>query len=358
MHAFPVPSGAELLARTLRGLERIAAAEVTQRLGPCSIELGHREVRFQVPRLTREILDLGTADDAFLVLYDGPPIGHRRADLAQLGRASAAVDLADTGARLAPIRRVASGAFDVSASFLGRRNYSRYDVEDRIGDALRAASGWRYLARRSGLPARTDLSLRVHLTTERTTVAVRISARPLHRRAYRVASRPGALHPPLARALALLAAPSPCRVLLDPFCGTGTIPIEARLASRTVRSVGMDIDPAAIAAARANSAAASVAVTLSTADASRLPLAEDSVDAVATNPPWGTRVRPAGAVSAGLTPFWPELARVLQPSGRVAVLGAPSLRLPADWAIRERVSVRVSGALADLVVLARESEGE
>ena len=76
-------------------------------------------------------------------------------------------------------------------------------------------------------PARGDLSLRVHVVDSEATVAVRIAAAPLHRRAYRVASRPGALHPPLARALALLAGLRSGLSLVDPFCGTGTIPIEA-----------------------------------------------------------------------------------------------------------------------------------
>src|SRR5207247_1463979 len=54
-----------ILARTLRGLEWIGAAEVQARLGPPRIEHGHRELRFSVPELTEEVTTLGTGDDVF-----------------------------------------------------------------------------------------------------------------------------------------------------------------------------------------------------------------------------------------------------------------------------------------------------
>lgn len=342
-----------LLVRTVRGIEPLVAAEVSARFRVGELELGHREIRFRIAQLTRDIVHLGTADDAFLVLDEGPPVGHHRADLVQVRQAAAEIDLTKTSTRLAPIRTVATRSFDVSASFLGRRNYSRYDIEDAIGETLQAHTGWRYHSRRTGASVPGGLSLRVHLTQERTTLAVRVAAQPLHRRPYRIASRPGALHPPLARALALLAAPTGRGVLLDPFCGTGTIPIEAQLAHPHLHSLGVDIDAAAIGAARRNATAARTRVALLVADAGRLPVPDEAVDAVATNLPWGVRTRPAGTLRRGLDRLWAELARVLVLNGRLVLLASPPLPIPAPFEVTQRTRVRVSGAIAEIITLTR-----
>lgn len=251
--------------------------------------------------------------------------------------------------------------FDISASFLGRRNYNRYAIEDALGNPLAARSGWSYFSRAEGkLPPHTGLSLRIHLADSRATVAVRIGPHPLHRRPYRVSTRPGSLHPPVARALALLAGLRPAHRLVDPFCGAGTIPIEAELACRDVHAAGFDVDDGAVASARANGAAAGVRASFLRADATALPLHDAAVDRVATNPPWGSAAAPAGALASAPGLAWRELARVMKPDGRSVVL------LPPDTQTAERAGlvvtltnrIRVAGALADACVLTpRGGEG-
>ena len=320
-----------ILARTLRGLEWIAAAEVQATLAPPRIEHGHRELRFSVPELTDTPTALGTVDDVFLVAATLDGIERRRESLQRL--ATAELDL---GAYAALLGRAERKTFDVVGSFVGKRNYNRFEIEDAVGSALAAASGWTYLSRSGGEAARGDLSLRVHVVDSEATVAVRIAAAPLHRRAYRVASRPGALHPPLARALALLAGLRSGLSLVDPFCGTGTIPIEAKLACPELNASGSDLDPDAVEAARRNAEAAGVDLELAVRDASDLPAA----DRVATNPPWESAVRIAGR---GTLP--------LESVERAVVLAPPERKL-------ERVAletrVRVSGAIAAIHVIADE----
>jgi tRNA (guanine6-N2)-methyltransferase len=91
---------------------------------------------------------------------------------------------------------------------------------------------------------------------------------------------PGSLHPPLARALALLAGTA----FADPFCGAGTIPIEGALGG--LAAAGSDIDPRSVAVASRNAEAAGVGVAFSVTDAGAL----HEVDCVVTNPPWGRAV--------------------------------------------------------------------
>jgi tRNA (guanine6-N2)-methyltransferase len=318
-----------ILARTLRGLEWVAAAEVQASLSPPRIEHGHRELRFSVPELS-PLLSLGTVDDVFLVVTSLDGLGRARESLQRLARAE--VDL-DALAEL--LGRRGEQTFDVVASFVGKRNYSRFEIEDGLGSALGEASGWTYLSRSAGEPARGALSLRVHIVDSVGTIAVRVAEVPLHRRAYRVASRPGALHPPLARALALLVGLRPALTLVDPFCGTGTIPIEAKLACPELRAGASDLDRAAVEAARRNAAAAGVHLELAVRDAAHLPQS----DRIATNPPWGSAVRRHGHVRLELD------------AERAVVLAPPEEKLGAV-VLEHRV--RVSGAVAAINVVAAE----
>ncbi|HUH01545.1 MAG TPA: DNA methyltransferase [Kofleriaceae bacterium] len=59
---------------------------------------------------------------------------------------------------------------------------------------------------------------------------------------------PARMHPTTARALLGVVA-GPDRVLLDPFCGSGTVLVEAR--RQGARAIGVDLNPLAIAIARA-----------------------------------------------------------------------------------------------------------
>ena len=85
--------------------------------------------------------------------------------------------------------------------------------------------------------------MRVAVRDGAVAAALRIAARPLHRRDWKLDTGPGTLHPPMAAALARLASPEPGRTVLDPFCGDGTIAIETALAFPEVRVVAHDLDP-------------------------------------------------------------------------------------------------------------------
>jgi 23S rRNA G2445 N2-methylase RlmL len=294
----------ELLARTLRGIEDVAAGEI-RALGGTDIALAHREVRFCAA--PRTALRLRTVDDVFAVLVDAPPIGPHRTDLRTLAALAAELDV--------------DGTSTVTASFLGRRTYSRFEIEETVTRALPGGGG-------------PPVALRVHLTQERTTIAVRLAAAPLHRRDYRIASRPGALHPPLAAALVRLAEAPRGTVLVDPFCGTGTIAIEAKLARPDVHVVARDADPAAVRAAAANAAAAGVALELGVARAEELRRG----GLVVTNPPWGRAHR---------------LASGWSPAARAVLLLEAGLEPPRGLDVRERRWVRVAGRAAHVWVLDR-----
>jgi hypothetical protein len=125
--------------------------------------------------------------------------------------------------------------------------------------------------------------------------------------AYRVAEVPAASHPTVAAALAFVGAPRDGERVWDPFCGAGAELIECARRARG-SFVGTDIDPTALAAARAN--AASLELHEADARTARVPC-----DLIITNPPLGSRVQVDAA--ALLEAALPNLVRSLSPRGRL-----------------------------------------
>jgi tRNA (guanine6-N2)-methyltransferase len=342
-------TAARLVARCVRGVEEILAEEVRGR-GLGSVQMmGHREVRFD-GIAAPAVLDLATADDVFVLAAEVDGIGRARADLQRLRRAVAGADVD----RVRHVRELCggppgAGTVDVSASVLGRRAFNRYDLEDAVGTVLSRRLGVPYRSRRGGArPPAAGMGWRVTVVDDRATVALRVPARPLHRRPYKAASMPGTLHPPLAAAMLQVAEIGAGDVLLDPCCGAGTLPIEAVRAGVAARVLGSDANPAAVAASVANGRG--TGVTWSVADAGALPLRDGAVDRIVVNPPWARQVGQRGRVAADPDRLWREARRVLAPGGRIVAL-LPEPRPPAGLVVERALPVSLFGAHPVVTVL-------
>jgi tRNA (guanine10-N2)-dimethyltransferase len=97
--------------------------------------------------------------------------------------------------------------------------------------------------------------------------------------------QPGSMDPLLARAVSNLARVEPGDRVLDPMCGTGGVLIEAGLLG--ARPVGTDAQRKMVRGARENLAAFLDDADVARADATRLPLRDDSVDAAIFDAPYG-----------------------------------------------------------------------
>lgn len=131
--------------------------------------------------------------------------------------------------------------------------------------------------------------------------------------AYRVADVPAASHPSVAAALALVAEARAGDRVWDPFCGSGLELIERARRGAYASLRGSDLDEAALAAARANLAAAGVDAELARADARAY--APGPIDLILTNPPLGSRVQLDAAALLGAA--LPGMVRQLAPGGRL-----------------------------------------
>jgi putative N6-adenine-specific DNA methylase len=201
----------------------------------------------------------------------------------------------------------------------------------RVKDGLVDAQRERFGRRASVARERPDLPLRLRLRDDRATLLVDTSGDPLDRRGYRIESTAAPLREQLAAAAVLASGWDGRGPVVDPMCGSGTLLAEAGAIAlglppnrlRTgwaferlpgfehaalervraaalpcpgpdVRLLGVDRDPAAVAAARRNLAAAGLAerARLEVGDAFAFePPAGPGL--LAVNPPHGERLAAA-----------------------------------------------------------------
>jgi tRNA (guanine6-N2)-methyltransferase len=293
------------------------------------------------------LCSLRTVDDVFLELATWKEIGRPRSSLERLRHCAAGLDLYPAAAHLARLRAVRTPPlFSLSVSFVGKRNYTSEEMKRVIAQELEQTHrGWLYQQD----DRLADLNVRVFLEHDVATVGVRVGKTPLHDRWYQRVHLPGALKPSVAAALVLLAQTTSTTTVLDPCCGSGTILIEAAL--QGANACGGDRNPAAVAAARTNVAAAGVTVPIFHWDATSLPLANASIDRVITNLPWGRQVPVDIALPVLHQRLFTQMRRVLAPAGRLMVLThAPDLLDPLDLSCVEQIEISLFGQRPTILI--------
>ncbi|WP_435748070.1 methyltransferase [Microbacterium sp. PMB16] len=349
----------KLTARTLRGLEWVAAAEIERRLPEAtSIRMGSREVAFEYPALDAALLRLQSVDDVFWVVSTLDGVGSTKDAVTDLAFRVQRLAWAPVLAELRSVREIPDGFFfDVVASIDGAHRYNRFDVENAAGETLAPLLRGTHLARTAeGLSSsdRPDLTVRLFVQDGTAVVAVRLTAAPLHRRPYKQATGPGTLHPPAAAALAMVAGVTADDRVFDPFCGDGTIAIETFLQHPGIAFGASDLDPARVENARQNAGRAGADVDFRVADAALIPWAELDATAIITNPPWNNAVHAAGGAEASLDGVW-RAARPALRGGRLCVLADAKLGIPErldglGYQVGFTTLIRLNGRLTSLVV--------
>jgi tRNA (guanine10-N2)-dimethyltransferase len=96
---------------------------------------------------------------------------------------------------------------------------------------------------------------------------------------------PGVIMPKIARALVNLSGVKDKELFLDPFCGTGGILIEAGMIG--ARIIGADVQDKMVKGAEGNLKSFGLTGDSIVSDATKMPLQDNSVDAIATDMPYG-----------------------------------------------------------------------
>jgi putative N6-adenine-specific DNA methylase len=222
----------------------------------------------------------------------------------------------------------------------------------------------------------------VRLLHDRCTISIDSSGALLHQRGYRLAAGKAPLRETLGAALLLASGWTPGTPLVDPFCGSGTIAIEAAMLARRLAParnrrfaferwpgadasmmqrvrrdaaarerpsvdapiVASDRDAGVIDAARENAERAGVAgdITFVVRAVSSLtvPASGSTGGAVVTNPPYGVRVGEARTLR-NLYARTGDVLRAVCPGWRVAIV-VSDRRLPGELRLRLEDRVRTS----------------
>ncbi len=348
----PVAEPPPCYAVVFPGLEEVAADEVTRSL--------HGEVKrtergllvFRLPEIDVSVLRLRTTEDVFLFAWGTDQLTHKAADLDRIRRWTAK----DTDwPRLLQIHHTirpkppGKPTYRLVTQMSGEHAYRRVDAGKALARGLegKLPASWR--------PAEENAAVEIWLTIHGATAVcgLRLSDATMRHRTYKREHLPASLRPTVAAAMVRLAEARPNQVVLDPMCGAGTILAEQAEVARA-RLWGGDIEWSALRAAVINLRRFHPAV-LTRWDATRLPLAGDSVDRIISNPPFGIQLGQSEEIGPLYRRMVPEYARVLRPGGRVVLLAADPRPLrdaaqAAGWKRRRELRVRVLGQPAAILV--------
>ena len=212
----------EMIAKTFQGLEEVLAGELTA-LGADNIQIGRRMVAFTGDKrmMYKANFCLRTA---IRILK---PIKHftaRNAD--EVYEQIKAVEWENY---LSDDQTFAVDAVVFSEEFRHSKFVS-YRVKDAIADYFREKTGKRPSVRINN----PDLQLNIHIAQTDCTLSLDSSGESLHRRGYRQEAVEAPLNEVLAAGMILLTGWHGECDLIDPMCGSGTIPIEAALIARNI----------------------------------------------------------------------------------------------------------------------------
>lgn len=254
---------------------------------------------------------------------------------------------------------VRASTFRVTSERMGEHPFTSPEVERTVGAVLVARYGL-------GVDLEGfEVNLRVDIIGETCMIAVQLTQTALSHRYQRVYQPRVTLKPNVAyAALRLAQLPRQPRSLLDPFCGSGTILLEAAHLFPQATLLGSDWDHRAVTGTHANAEAAQLAesIHLRTADARTVRQAFpeiEEVDAIVTNPPYGRQL----GRRIKFVPFYAaclrELHTLLPHRGRLVIIihkrgaFAQALRRVGRFRVRCAHVIETSGLFPTIFVLQR-----
>jgi len=212
----------ELIAKTFQGLEEVLAEELTN-LGADNIQIGRRMVSFTGDKemMYRANFCLRTA---IRILKPIKQFNAKDADevYSQIKKIKWE-DYLDADKTFAVDAVVFSDEFRHS-------KFVAYKVKDAIVDYFKELNGKRPSVRIN----KPDVLLNIHIAQNRCTLSLDSSGESLHRRGYRQEAVEAPLNEVLAAGMILMTGWHGQCDLIDPMCGSGTIPIEAALIARNI----------------------------------------------------------------------------------------------------------------------------
>lgn len=360
------PSVPPCYAMVFHGLEDVAAEEIKEELGGEIRKISPGIVIFRVPEIDRRVLDLRTAEDVYLFAWGTDELTLRARDLEKIeawtSRHAAWEQLLRIHHSVRP-KPKGKPSYRLIAQMIGEHGYKRTDTRTALAKGLAGVfpASWRY--------AEENASVEIWLTIWGKTAicGVRLSDRKLRHRDYKAEHRPASLRPTVAAAMVRMADLRPGLVVLDPMCGVGTILAETlergKIANlKPFLLMGGDLELAAVRAAAPNLRSLG-RVFLQQWDARMLPLPDQSVQRIISNPPFGKQLGTPETIGPLYRQSLREFDRVLEPRGKAVFLVSEfaALRAACDvvgWKLQQTTKVRVLGQGTILSVWQKPALGD
>ena len=213
----------KIIAKTFQGLEEVLAKELIN-LGANNVEIGRRMVAFTGDK---EMLYKANFCTRTAVKVLKPIKEFKAKDADEVYEATKKIDW--------------EKYMDVKSTFLvdsvifsenfRHSKFVAYRVKDAIADYWREKSGG---DRPNVVISNPDLRVNVHIAEDDVTISLDSSGESLHQRGYKTATVQAPLNEVLAAGLIMLTGWDGECDLIDPFCGSGTILIEAALIAQNV----------------------------------------------------------------------------------------------------------------------------
>lgn len=212
----------KIIAKTFQGLEEVLAKELIN-LGANNVEIGHRMVSLTGDK---EMLYKANFCTRTAVKILKPIKEFKATDADEVYEAVKHIDWEQY--------------MDVKSTFLvdsvifsenfRHSKFVAYRVKDAIADYWRDKTGDRPNVGISN----PDIRINVHIADSDVTISLDSSGESLHQRGYKTATVPAPINEVLAAGLIMLTGWNGECDLIDPFCGSGTILIEAALIAQNV----------------------------------------------------------------------------------------------------------------------------
>ena len=316
-----------LRATTTPGIEDIASTEITAALSAAGYwHEPPQKGAFDIPGLLSTAIDLPVSIDSIAALTNAlsrlRSVYHLSVHVAELEWDGSTLDSLVEGVRLADTSLVrAAASFRVSCERAGEHAFRSPDAERAAGTLLfetydTAVNLEHY-----------QLHVKLDVIGDCALLGFQLTRRKGLDRRYPWQYHPRvSLRTPIAFAMLTLAGyVDRPEVLLDPFCGSGTILLEAAsVAGADAPSLhGRDWDATAIDGATRNVEACGFgSIELAKADARDIvdAFGPESVPYIVTNPPFGIRLARGTNFQAFYASFLRSAEQVLAPGGRLVLL--------------------------------------
>ena len=187
-----------------------------------------------------------------------------------------------------------------------------------------------------------------------------------YHKAYDKILQKGELRPELANILCRLSKPLPDELFLDPFCGSGAIPIQRAKFFPKGLVIASDIDEQKVDSLKNRIKALGLTkrVVVRRDDALNLTRYQPgSIHKIVTDPPWGHFTQMSSPITDFYACMLTEFSRVLRPGGRSIIVTGETLALengldilPSRLTVAQRFNILLSGKKAGVYVLIKRAD--